>query len=328
MPAVSIPRFEMGRVRQAWRRRISLPVLRWLHPQVELRLGGQRLCVDLRDGVISRLLYLTGTYEPQLQRLFRSIDLRGATCLDIGANIGLHTVAMSQLVGPTGQVYAFEPEPNNARLLQHNLQVNGISNVIVKRSAIGDREGHCFLAVNTSNHGDHRVSSNSSDDVVIREVPMATIDACMRSIPAGAVKLIKIDVQGYEYQVIRGMRTTLRRNPAAIVLLEVYPDALREAGTSASGLMQLLRDLGLTGWELHAHRLIPMAEPWVYELISAGKDVNVVVSANAEHLVNVLGRYFGRPIQRSCADEVRLDGEAEAEREVGEALTIRAYATP
>ena len=106
---------------------------------------------------------------------------------------------------------------------------------------------------------------------------MTTIDESLRSLPPGLVKLIKIDVQGYELHVIQGMAETLRSNPDAILIVEIFPEGLAEAGSSASQLVGRLRDLGFDGWEFNDFRLIPMQEPWTYDLIRGGKYVDVAM---------------------------------------------------
>src|SRR5262249_10058136 len=103
----------LDRLRRAWKRRVWMSVLSRIRPEVEVGLSGRRMGVELRDEVIGRLLYLSGEYEPYIERLVRYMDLRGGVCIDIGANIGLHTLTLSELVGPAGRVFAFEPEAHN-----------------------------------------------------------------------------------------------------------------------------------------------------------------------------------------------------------------------
>jgi FkbM family methyltransferase len=274
------------------------------------------------------LLFEYGHYETELQLLMGCMELDGTVCLDIGANIGVHTLAMSRLAGSAGKVFAFEPEAHNFRLLEHNLRLNGSSNVVAQRCAVGAEVGFCRMAVNRKNYGDHRIVPRdrppTTDDrpptedergrlvgaasgVVSGrssvvgpadgpEVSVTTIDAALREVREGAIRLIKIDVQGYECHVVEGMCQTLERHPETVVILEIFPDALRAAGRSAVELMQSLRDLGLTGWEFHPHRIIPLSEPWVYDLIRDGTDVNVILCRNGERLRAMLDRFYGRPL--------------------------------
>jgi FkbM family methyltransferase len=284
---------DIGRVRRAWKRLVWAPLRSRLYPEVETQIGDKRMRFDLRDHIISRTLYVYGAYEPELQRLMRSMKLHGAICLDIGANIGLHTIAMSELVGSSGKVYAFEPEEHNYRLLEHNLRINKINNVILSQSAVSDTEGVCRIGLNPINYGDHRISTAAPGEWATREVAMTTIDAALRDLPESVVRFIKIDVQGHELHVLRGMEQTLRRNPDAIMMIEIAPDLLSNAGTSATEVMSYLYDLGFTGWELEAHRIVPLSEAWVYDLIRDQMWVDAVVSRNAELLRNVMSDFCG-----------------------------------
>ncbi len=293
---------DLRRWQRAWRRHVWAPVLRQVHPEIDVPVGKQHVRVDLRDRIIGTLLYVQGHYEAELLRLIGTMDLKGSICVDIGANLGLHSLAMSAAVGPSGTVFAFEPEAHNFQLLEHNLRANGASNVISRRMAAGEAEGLCRLALNPWNYGDHRVGTANLDSRLFQEVALTTIDACLRDVPHGTVALIKIDVQGYECQVLQGMRVTLERNPQAVLMLEVFPDALRAAGYSAPQLMQMARDFGLTGWEFHDHRLVPIFEPWVYDLIRDGRQVDVILCCDQRRLWAILENYLR---------EVSPDGLAE-----------------
>src|SRR5258706_7056201 len=278
----------LERLRHAWKKRVWISVLANLHSEVEVQVGGRRMLVDLRDHIIGRLLYLYGEYEPDFHTLMQYMDLEGSVCLDIGANIGVHTIVMSALVGNSGQVFAYEPESHNFRLLKHNLRINQATNTIARKQAIGKTEGICSLALNPTNYGDHRISTAKNETGTVQDVPITTIDSALGALPSGVIKLIKIDVQGYEYQVIQGMTDILERNPSSILMIEVFPEALRSAGSSATELMQYLVALGFAGRELHPSRIMPISEPWVYELIRHGKDVNLVLSREPALLKSVL----------------------------------------
>jgi FkbM family methyltransferase len=263
---------------------------RLVRPEVTVAMGSRRIRIDLRDRIIAKRLYLGVAWERDLQELLAAMSLRGGVCLDIGANIGVHSLLMSELVGPAGRVYAFEPERRNFALLEANLKLNRVTNVTAIATALGDSVGTCRLAVSPNNFGDHRVASGTEGRG--GDVPITTVDAAMAAVPDGAVRFVKVDVQGYEHHVLRGMRATLERNPNLILALEVFPQALRAAGSSAQEVMERLRDIGMVGWEF-LPRLQPIQPPWIYELIRDGDQVDVIVCRNAALLEEVLGRWHG-----------------------------------
>ena len=283
----------LSRWQRAWKRRVSIPVRSRVAPEVTTHVRGQQMRIDLRDYPIGQTLYLDGNYEPELQRLMEHMNLSGSVCLDVGANIGLHTLTMSELVGTPGQVIAFEPEAHNFRLLEENLKLNGITNVVLQQCAVSDQEGVCQIGLSPINYGDHRVSTGAPLSWQTQSVRMTTIDASVAPLPDNAIRLIKIDVQGHELHVLNGMKQTLERNPDAIIVIEVEPDLLAHAGTSATELMSLLAAWGFTGWELLEHRIVPVSPPWVYDLIRDCDWVNVVLSRNSGLLSRVMSDYCG-----------------------------------
>jgi FkbM family methyltransferase len=282
----------MGLMRSAKAR--LLPVLRRLHPLVTLRLPVGAMQVDLRDTVIGRLLFLDGDFEPDHRRLMGHLGLAGGVCVDVGANIGLHTVAMARLAGPQGAVYAFEPEAHNFALLAENVRRNGLANVTPIRGAAGSAAGEGFIAVNPHHHGDHRtITTAAATDRPVQRVTIVPLDEALANVPPGHIRLVKIDVQGWESEVLRGMRRTLNRNPDVVLFLEVFPDGLRDAGSSAAELLGLLAELGLGGWELGWRRVCPLGEPWEYELIREGGEIDILVSQNGAAVERVLCAAYG-----------------------------------
>ena len=275
-------------MRRTWKTWMRLR--RLVRPEVTVAMGSRRIRIDLRDRIIAKRLYLGIAWERDLQELLAAMSLRDGVCLDIGANIGVHSLLMSELVGPAGRVYAFEPEPRNFALLEANLKLNRVTNVTAAATALGDSVGTCRLAVSPNNFGDHRVASGTEGRG--GDVPITTVDAAMATVPDGAVRFVKVDVQGYEHHILRGMRATLGRNPDLILALEVFPQALRAAGSSAQEVMERLRDIGMVGWEF-LPRLQPIQPPWIYELIRDGDQVDVIVCRNASLLEEVLTRWHG-----------------------------------
>jgi FkbM family methyltransferase len=287
-------------IERRWRR-VCRRVLRVVHPRVDVAIRGARLTVDLRDRKLGRMLYEGRSHEAALADLFECADLEGAVCIDVGANFGLHTLPLSRLVGPRGHVYAFEPAPASFSLLAHNLRRNGAVNVTAYREAAGEGAGSGRLAFNPRNHGDNRLGAGAPAAWARAEVPVVAIDERLADVAPGRIALVKIDVQGWECHVLRGMRATLARNPQALVAIEVFPAGLREAGASGAELTALIRDLGLRGWEFGADRLAPMHEPWVYDLLRGA--VDVVVSRESDRLESALQRWRRAPLRP--ADQAR-----------------------
>jgi len=276
-----------------WSRMLSIRARRLLNPEPTISIGNRRIKVNLRDGVIGTKLYMERTWEPELGNLFRRLPLRDTTCVDVGANIGLHTLELSECVGSNGKVLAYEPDPYNFSLLTKNILVNEAANVVTQRIAIGESNGEVLLWHNPWNFGDHRVEASARPGERYDSVAIRTLDSVTMSILPGKIGLIKVDVQGYDFFVLKGMTKTLERNAQVVLVVEVSPVLLKNAGTSATEFLTHLRELAFDGWELHEHRFFPLLAPGNYEYMDEHADVNLVLSRNPAALL---------PLLRACFD--------------------------
>lgn len=131
----------------------------------------------------------------------------GDTVLDIGANIGLWTMRMSKLVGNTGKVYAFEPELKNFEILKKNIELNKLDNVILEQKALSDIDGVTYLEL-SEDSGQHRLSNHGV------KVESMTLDNYLKGL---VVDFIKMDAEGSEYKIFKGMKNILKNKDLTIV---------------------------------------------------------------------------------------------------------------
>jgi FkbM family methyltransferase len=153
-----------------------------------------------------------GVYEWNKQLAFASqLDL-GDVVFDIGAHAGFYTLLAARLAGPTGQVVAFEPDPNNLMQLRRHLHINRLANVTVIAAAVSDKGGsHRFQREKSSLQG----RLDPSGDIVVATLDLDTL-WINGTVPAP--RLIKIDVEGEEVAVIRGATKLLvERRPVVMV---------------------------------------------------------------------------------------------------------------
>lgn len=161
------------------------------------------------DQFVGRGLDLYGQWCEFEIHLVRRFIKPGDTVIDAGANIGTHTIAFSNLVGPAGLVHAFEPQRRNFHMLAGNVALNALDNVICHHKAVGDANGEIPLpplppADVPFNFGAVSLSRASSDD---ERVPLVTLD----SLGLSACRLIKVDTEGMEPQVLDGARELIAR---------------------------------------------------------------------------------------------------------------------
>lgn len=272
---------------ERFRRFVMWPVLHRIRGTARVSHHGFRLLIDMHDRVIGHELYVGREWEPYVISTFPLLGLEGTTAIDVGANIGVHTLEMSKATGTAGRVIAFEPESRSFELLVRNLSLNGVTNVSAENVALGDHPGRARLAEHPWNLGDHQILLESeSSSRPVQEVQLATLDDfCLRLGP-NTVSMIKIDVQGYEAQVLRGAEATIDSNPDVWILLEI-PSIRSRQLTPSRVLVRWLVERGFHGIELHTDRLISLLAPTEYDLLFES-DIHVLLSRNERKLDDVV----------------------------------------
>jgi FkbM family methyltransferase len=170
-------------------------------------------------------LWAFGRYEEHLAELFGHLVRPGDRCVDVGANVGVHTVRLARLADRDGEVIAIEPDPDVARRARRNIALNGLSNVRVIDAAASARPGQMQL-YRPSPRDTNRARASLMHYRYLTgpatTVPVVTIDDLCAGAP---VALIKIDVEGHEAAVVRGAADTIARHAPSIVF-EYAPELL------------------------------------------------------------------------------------------------------
>jgi FkbM family methyltransferase len=236
-----------------------------------VKVNNCRMKIDLRDNIISRYLFVEGSWEPYESQLIKRLLLPGMTVIDIGAHVGYHSLLAAQAVGTEGQVISFEPSPDNFALLTENIALNGFSELIhAENAALADHCGELELFLSSYNTGDHRVYPTLSDDDEIFnagaqrqsvKVPALKLDDYLSQHDISRVDMIKMDVQGAEMGVLSGMKQTLLRNPRLLLFTEFWPHGLRRFGTEPQDVLSFLTDeIGLSLFHVQPEeeRVVPV----------------------------------------------------------------------
>lgn len=213
--------------------------------------GGYRLVLHPNADRLERRLYDARTYEPATLALFDAVLRAGDTVVDVGANIGLMTLHAATCVGERGRVIAIEPHPNYHRRLVANAALNGLENVAAVRMAAGAESGQSTLYdVPSVNIGRSSLIVPDAPHAAAAMVEVAPLDAILARQRAGPVRVLKIDVEGFELQVLRGARALLAAAP--IVCMEVT-DGLPHGGDAPLAAHDALLATGLFAAYVFAH---------------------------------------------------------------------------
>ncbi len=206
------------------------------------RVTGGEIKVDL-DDYVGRCAYFVGDLDRKLSVIFDRLIEPGDTVLDIGANIGLTTLRMAHRVGPSGRVHSFEPNPKLFPRLTEMVERNGLSNITLHAVALGPREDRLTLYVPKGNMGAASIMperiANATDKF---EVPVRPLDAVLGDL--GAVKLIKIDVEGGEAGVLSGAGTLIQRTRPKAIIYELNSASTNNRAENARFVSNFLDGLG------------------------------------------------------------------------------------
>jgi FkbM family methyltransferase len=251
---VPLPRFIRNPLAQCLR---SLPIKgRWrIASRLNRLFAAEPVTFDLLD--VGRLTLDLGiemqqhVYWAGLSRddaailhLARSVLPADGVFVDVGANVGIHTLAIARHVSEGGAVVAFEPHPVNHRLLVHNLEQNHLRHVVAENVGLAESAATLTGAARAdggnwslASHGDYRF-----------EVRLLRLDDYWRDHPLPRLDVMKIDVEGAEVRVLRGARQTIARFQPLIVF-EVCPSWLTKMQTS---VVELFAELVGQGYSIHA----------------------------------------------------------------------------
>ena len=201
---------------------------------------------DFRACSLDRLVYLTlhrlGFMGKEERAFFATQVKPGMNIAEAGANIGVYTIQLARLVGPEGRVFAFEPDLHLFACLRENLDRAGVAYVEAHHCALGSASGKLSLAWDGLNSGDTHLSREAQAGAT--QVEVARLDMVL----AGKrVDFFKLDVQGWELEVLRGMTGLFAANPALRMFVEYWPAGLRRAGAEPAELLAFFKE---HGWAL------------------------------------------------------------------------------
>ncbi len=175
--------------------------------------------------------YWLGSYEMKKRQAFEAVIPNGAIVYDIGANVGYYSLLAAALVGDEGLVYAFEPLPRNVDFLRRHVALNHFKQVEIIEAAVSDRTGQASFDLGASSAMGHISDSGEID------VRMVSLDDLLNAGEIRPPDYMKVDVEGAEYQALKGARKLLERHHP-ILFLDTHQ---REAHLPT---IDLLRDLG------------------------------------------------------------------------------------
>lgn len=205
--------------------------------------SGFRVTLKPGEGA-SRLAFYFGHTEPALFELYEQFIKPGQVVVDAGANIGLHTLVFSRLVGPKGRVYAFEPDAINFARLEEHLAQNRIQNVIAADCALGESQTQAVLVRDPSDSSRSYLSSVVGAAGSASAVRVVSLDQFAVRKSLERIDFLKVDVEGHELPLLQGAHDLMRRGVIKTMQLEFEPGNLRSSGATDWDILDLLNESG------------------------------------------------------------------------------------
>ena len=230
-----------------------------------IRVGAATIAPDPTDPVVSGAITLR-VYEPSELQFFQQHCRGDLTLVDVGANIGLYTSLAMHGLTSGGRILAFEPRPQSFAVLEKNIASNHRAagpRVDAFNIAASTQPGAFTLYQNPDNHGDNRLYHSQDFQWQTIEVQARPLDEVLSEQGVTEINFLKMDVQGYEQQVLGGLKQTLRRSTNVILMTEFWPKGLTEAGGGPLAYLEELSDLGFQLFELKENprgTLVPLGD--------------------------------------------------------------------
>jgi FkbM family methyltransferase len=213
-------------------------------PACGVKTASGTIFVDLSD--IRFLQVLQEVIEESSEhRILRALLKPGDTFVDIGANHGSYSLIASQIVGSNGLVVAFEPQQHLAALIQRSLHATSASEFKVISAGCSDHVGKAefFIPAHASGSAGVFAQFSAAGQHRTTMIELTTLDGELAKLPVRGSLFLKLDVEGSEYNALKGARETLVRHHPAI-LMELNPSSAQASGHSVQQLLDLLSELG------------------------------------------------------------------------------------
>ena len=186
-----------------------------------------------------------GVYEPELLATVKNRLRPGGVFVDVGANEGYFSVVASRIVGLSGRVLSIEPQARLQRVLRRNFELNGCANTRLVAAAVSDRPGQAVLhltpGVNNSASSFHRPTRYP---LLRQRVPTLPLEAILDQAGVQSCDLMKIDIEGWEYEAVLGSRALFTSGRVRALALELHPQLLAPRGLDAEQITLFLAGCG------------------------------------------------------------------------------------
>lgn len=220
------------------------------------------ILIDPKNGCVDKEIFVTGKWEPHFLSIIKENLKEGGVFVDIGANIGHHSLFASRVVGDSGKVISFEPQVKIFNQFQKSIEKNNFKNIVVHNKGCGDKEMSASVYSNNDNIGGASVyfseekENNEKIDIIIPDKILET---------ESRINFIKIDTEGYELEVLRGLKNTIKKY-RPIIYLEYSPSLYKMIDKNkGKEIISLLKDQEYHIYDVENYKVIDLKDFDYYE---------------------------------------------------------------
>lgn len=207
-----------------------------------------RFCIEISNpaDIIERHILFQGYFEYRESVFIRRTLKPGGVFLDVGANIGWHSMLAAELVGDAGRILAFEPASLTYHRLRRNVEINDFSQVHTYPFGLSNREAVFSIYPCEEENSGANSLYGAEHQAPIEQVTVKPGDQVLSDLQTGTIDLCKIDVEGAELDVLEGLAATFAARKIKAVMIELNPVSLARAGRSPEQLVSLLQHHGFS----------------------------------------------------------------------------------
>ncbi|WP_175962552.1 FkbM family methyltransferase [Burkholderia pyrrocinia] len=238
--------------------------------------AGFVLC-DANDHALLACLVDTGELERGTRLLIEKFLKPGDCFIDVGANIGMHTLAAARAMGGRGKIIAFEPFGPTKQLLERTIWLNGFSSIVdVHQAAVSNEAGHhkLFLGATSGHHSIFPLVDGARTDATPVEVPLVMLNDVVSA--TQKVQLLKVDVEGAELQVLESAASIIESNPDLAIIAEFGPAHLERTGVAPTDWLGAFAQHGMQYRAINS--LSGALEHWELDQLLSCDSINLLFS--------------------------------------------------
>lgn len=195
--------------------------------------------------VLGSIITIEGVYEKGMIQTLERFLTPGSIFVDLGANEGYFSVIAARLCGSSGRVISIEPQNRLIPVIQENLRLNASENVTLINAAIGERPGSAEITLMPStNNGGSGFGRRTNFRLATQEITMMTLEQVLDAQGLSQVHLLKVDIEGYEYEALLGSQHVFEQHRVKRLALELHPTILVGRGKDGHEIEVMLERCG------------------------------------------------------------------------------------